>query len=234
VKVTTTIRTMNTATRSWETIELINEDVASPYDEPLAVEGITTYLREQNCPEGRYGIRITDEDGNEHDGCDGEWDGKQFVTDDERTDMWTTTQAAEYCGVTAKTYRGYVSNFGAPGAVAREPGRGGENLHFAFDVREWHAKRAGQGKRNDLVARWLVDAFDARRDQIKVDESIPASAKPTLLAAVTADERQLELMDMTPPVNPQTTHDLRGLASKYADIDPRLTDLRKTDTEEQS
>jgi len=70
----------------------------------------------------------------------------------EDVELWTTTQAGTYCGVTAKTYRGYVSSLGAPSAVAREPGRGGENLHVAADVRTWHARRGGQGRRTDLLA----------------------------------------------------------------------------------
>ncbi len=64
--------------------------------------------------------------------------------------LWTTRQCAEYCGVSASTYRDYVKRLGAPGPVAREPGRQGQNLHDAEAVRQWHANRAGQGRRTDL------------------------------------------------------------------------------------
>jgi len=66
-------------------------------------------------------------------------------------ELWTTSQCAEHCGrVKPSTYRYYVKVLDAPGAVARQPGRGGENLHDAAAVREWQANRAGRGRRTDL------------------------------------------------------------------------------------
>ncbi len=65
--------------------------------------------------------------------------------------LWTTQQCAEHCdGVSASTYRDYVKRLGAPGPVAREPGRHGQNLYDADAVRQWQASRAGQGHRSDL------------------------------------------------------------------------------------
>lgn len=65
-------------------------------------------------------------------------------------ELWTTAQAAEHCGVSPNTYRYYQKRLGAPAPVLREPGRGGQNLYRAQEVRAWHAGRRGQGARTDL------------------------------------------------------------------------------------
>lgn len=67
--------------------------------------------------------------------------------------LWTTAQAAEHCGVKPKTYTYYVLRQGAPAAVSRQPGRGGQDLFDAEAVRAWHANRPGHGARTDLRAR---------------------------------------------------------------------------------
>lgn len=65
-------------------------------------------------------------------------------------ELWTTAQAAEYCGVQAKTYSYYRKRLGAPDPVSSQPGRGGQDLYDAAQVREWQANRRGQGARTDL------------------------------------------------------------------------------------
>jgi hypothetical protein len=65
-------------------------------------------------------------------------------------ELWTTAQAAEHCGVRPSTYRDYVHRQGAPGHVARQPGRSGQDLYDAAAVRKFQANRKGQGSRTDL------------------------------------------------------------------------------------
>ncbi len=72
------------------------------------------------------------------------------------TELWTTTQCAEHVGVTPGTWRHYVSvrtqpHLRPPAAVGRQPGKAGESLFPADQVRAWHAGRPGRGARTDLV-----------------------------------------------------------------------------------
>lgn len=90
----------------------------------------------------------------------GTWDPLRLIsclaaaaTEDRRPgdrELWTTTQAAEHCGVKPKTYAYYRDRLGAPGPVDRQPGRDGQDLHDAAAVRKWQANRTGQGARTDL------------------------------------------------------------------------------------
>ena len=73
-----------------------------------------------------------------------------MIRSSEDEELWTTARAAEHCGVSASTYRDYIRTLGAPGAISRQPGRAGQNLHSAAAVREWQAARVGQGARTDL------------------------------------------------------------------------------------
>lgn len=67
-------------------------------------------------------------------------------------ELWTTTQAAEHCGVKASTFRDYrsKSQLGVPAPVGSQPGRGGQDLYDADEIRAWHANRPGRGARTDL------------------------------------------------------------------------------------
>lgn len=65
-------------------------------------------------------------------------------------ELWTTTQAAEHCGVKPKTFNDYRQRLGAPDPVDRQPGRSGQDLYDAAAVRAWHASRPGRGARTDL------------------------------------------------------------------------------------
>lgn len=65
-------------------------------------------------------------------------------------ELWTTTQAAEHCGVKPRTFNDYRHRRGAPDPVGREPGLRGQDLYDAAQVREWKAGLKGQGHRSDL------------------------------------------------------------------------------------
>lgn len=67
-------------------------------------------------------------------------------------ELWTTTQAAEHCGVRPNTFRDYRQRLDPPppAPVSSEPGRGGQDLYDAEAVRRWHAERPGRGARTDL------------------------------------------------------------------------------------
>jgi len=62
-------------------------------------------------------------------------------------ELWTTVEAAEYLGASsAGSGRKTLSRLGlAP--VSREPGRGGQNLYDAAEVRAAKARMPGRGKR---------------------------------------------------------------------------------------
>lgn len=65
-------------------------------------------------------------------------------------ERWTTKQVAAYLGIEPDTYPRYREEQGAPGPVGREPGRSGQNVYDADEVRAWHANRPGRGARTDL------------------------------------------------------------------------------------
>lgn len=62
-------------------------------------------------------------------------------------DLWTTAQCAEHFGVEVGSAYSTLYRLGIR-PVARQPGRGGQNLYDAEQVRT--ASRPGQGKRTDL------------------------------------------------------------------------------------
>lgn len=71
-------------------------------------------------------------------------------------ELWTAEVAGRNCptkqspnGVSAVTYRYYVSQYGAPKAVSRDL-ETGEKLYDPEAVKTWHAGRRGQGYRTDL------------------------------------------------------------------------------------
>jgi hypothetical protein len=66
-------------------------------------------------------------------------------------ELWTTVEAAEYLGASsAGSGRKTLSRLGlAP--VSRQPGRGGQNLYDATEVRAAKARMPGRG--NDLRTR---------------------------------------------------------------------------------
>jgi hypothetical protein len=70
-------------------------------------------------------------------------------------ELWTTTQAAEHCGVRPSTFRAYRTKpqLGVPAPVSSQPGRGGQDLFDADEVRAWHTARPGRGARTDLQDR---------------------------------------------------------------------------------
>jgi hypothetical protein len=66
-------------------------------------------------------------------------------------EFWTTTQAAEYCGITSAAFRRERSrDYPPPEPVGRQPGRKGQDLYDADAVRAWRANRPGRGFRSDL------------------------------------------------------------------------------------
>lgn len=102
--------------------------------------------------------------------------------EDDDGEAWTTAQAAGHCGVGIDTFSKYVRiGLGdAPKPFARQPGRGGQDLYRAREVRAWHANRPGRGTRTDLrkpaqatlpagiapddaaTLRWLTDTPEGR------------------------------------------------------------------------
>ncbi len=62
-------------------------------------------------------------------------------------ELWTTAEAAEYLGASsAGSGRKTLSRLGvAP--LSREPGRGGQNLYDAAEIRAAKARMPGRGKR---------------------------------------------------------------------------------------
>ena len=75
---------------------------------------------------------------------------KLRITDTETgRELWTISQCAKHCGITATTWRGYRSRSAqntSPKPVARLDGR--TPLWDADEVREWHASRPGSPARN--------------------------------------------------------------------------------------
>jgi predicted DNA-binding transcriptional regulator AlpA len=59
-------------------------------------------------------------------------------------DWWTTSDAAEYCGMSDQTWRTYISRGQAPAPDVRI---GGKPLWRPATVREWQAARPGRGWR---------------------------------------------------------------------------------------
>jgi hypothetical protein len=69
--------------------------------------------------------------------------------------LWTTTQAANHCKISPKTWRAYVATReGMPKPVARHPATG-EALYVADEVRDWNKARPGRGARTDAIKRHL-------------------------------------------------------------------------------
>ncbi|MFI1579998.1 hypothetical protein [Embleya sp. NPDC020630] len=65
-------------------------------------------------------------------------------------EQWTITEAAEHLRArSTNTARRFLARAGVH-AIARQPGRGGQNLYDAQAVRDAHANRPGQGARTDL------------------------------------------------------------------------------------
>ena len=62
-------------------------------------------------------------------------------------ELWTTAEAAEYLGASsAGSGRKTLSRLGVV-PLSREPGRGGQNLYQAAEVRAAKARMPGRGKR---------------------------------------------------------------------------------------
>lgn len=67
-------------------------------------------------------------------------------------DLWTTAEVAEYLKVQVKTADKQLRRWGiAP--TGRQPGRGGQNLYPADQVRQRHQARPGPGARTDLTSK---------------------------------------------------------------------------------
>lgn len=66
------------------------------------------------------------------------------------SELWTTTEVAEHIG--ASTVKSASRSLGRWGIkpVSRQPGRSGENLWDAEQVRQAKAARPGRGARTDL------------------------------------------------------------------------------------
>ena len=64
------------------------------------------------------------------------------------SELWTTAEAADYLGASSEgSGRKTLSRLGvAP--VSREPGRGGQNLYDAAEIRAAKARMPGRGKRS--------------------------------------------------------------------------------------
>lgn len=70
-------------------------------------------------------------------------------------ELWTTAQVAEHLGVRPGTFRDYRQRLDPPPPlpVSSQPGRGGQDLYDAEEIRRWHAARKGRGHRSDLANR---------------------------------------------------------------------------------
>jgi hypothetical protein len=66
------------------------------------------------------------------------------------TEQWPTSKAAAECGMSPAAFRRERTRSGAPAPVGREPGRSGEDLYDADEVRAWKASRPGRWPRTDL------------------------------------------------------------------------------------
>jgi hypothetical protein len=67
-----------------------------------------------------------------------------------QTRLWTIADIAEHLGASSTgSARRTLSRWGVT-AVARQPGRGGQNLFDPQQVRDAQAERPGRGKRTDL------------------------------------------------------------------------------------
>lgn len=62
------------------------------------------------------------------------------------TEVWTTDQVAEHCGIEPRHVRKYMSRWGVP-VAGRGIGRAGANLYEAELVRQAAAKAPGKGNR---------------------------------------------------------------------------------------
>lgn len=65
------------------------------------------------------------------------------------TEQWTLTQVADHLNVNPKSADKQLRRWNIP-AVARQPGRGGQNLYDASAVRQAAKERPGRGRRSDL------------------------------------------------------------------------------------
>jgi hypothetical protein len=68
------------------------------------------------------------------------------------SEQWTTTEVAEFLGAASVRSASRTLNRARIGPVAREPGRSGQNLYDADEIRSQLAPEArpGQGRRTDL------------------------------------------------------------------------------------
>lgn len=67
------------------------------------------------------------------------------------TEVWTTDQVAEHCGISAASVSNKMNRIGVP-VLDREPGRGGKNRYLADLVRAKVAAAPGKGNRTPRKA----------------------------------------------------------------------------------
>ena len=69
----------------------------------------------------------------------------------DENELWTTSQVAEYIGAASvRSATGTLHRWGVH-PVSREPGRSGQNLYRAAQVKAAKAARPGRGARIDLT-----------------------------------------------------------------------------------
>lgn len=66
------------------------------------------------------------------------------------TELWTTSQVAEWWGIAASAVPSTLQRRGVP-VDSRAPGRGGQNRYRADLVRQAKARAPGRGARTDLT-----------------------------------------------------------------------------------
>lgn len=67
------------------------------------------------------------------------------------TEVWTTDQVAEHCGIKSTVVSNKMNRLGVP-VLDREPGRGGKNRYDADLVRAAVAAAPGKGNRTPRKA----------------------------------------------------------------------------------
>ena len=74
------------------------------------------------------------------------------MTDED--ELWTTSEVTEWLGTTSGRSTTHMLHHWGVRPVARQPGKGGQNLYKAADVRAAKAARPGRGTRTDLTPRY--------------------------------------------------------------------------------
>ncbi|MCI2422506.1 hypothetical protein MOQ72_34270 [Saccharopolyspora sp. K220] len=82
-------------------------------------------------------------------------------------ELWTSTQVAAHLGLKDHDSAGRTLRAWGVHPVARQPGRGGQNLYDAAVVRAAKTARPGQGYRSDLRKRASMQSgFGVNRQRV--------------------------------------------------------------------